>query len=132
LSFEATIVGLGFIGVGTAALLVASFAGAQKSALESFEVTPDEIYAVISGIWTSSFALGNFIGPTLGGFLMESLGFAKTTTVFQVQNLNWAQRNVVSDVLKYIREDTTSRWAYRASDSRFLLTRALFKGHSNK
>ena len=72
------------MGVGTAALLVASFSGAQKSALESISVTPDQIYAVIAGIWHSSFALGNFIGPTLGGFLVDYIGFRNTTTVFQV------------------------------------------------
>ena len=73
------------MGIGSASLLVASFAGAQKSALESLPVAPDDIYAVISGIWTSAFALGNFIGPTVGGLLMDSYGFPKTTTAFQVQ-----------------------------------------------
>ena len=83
-SYELTIVGLCFLGIGTAALLVASFSGAQKAALQSLNVAPDDIYALISGIWTSSFALGNFIGPTLGGLLVDSVGFRSTTTVFQV------------------------------------------------
>ena len=82
--YEVTIVGLCLLGIGTAALLVASFSGAQKSALESISVTPDEIYALIAGIWTSAFALGNFIGPTLGGFLVDYIGFRNATTVFQV------------------------------------------------
>ena len=83
--YEVTIVGLCLLGIGTAALLVASFSGAQKSALESISVTPDEIYALIAGIWTSAFALGNFIGPTLGGFLVDYIGFQNATTVFQVK-----------------------------------------------
>jgi len=83
--YEVTIVGLCLLGIGTAALLVASFSGAQKSALESISVTPDEIYALIAGIWTSAFALGNFIGPTLGGFLVDYIGFRNATTVFQVK-----------------------------------------------
>ena len=87
-SYTATIIGLALLGIGTAALLVASFSGAQKSALESLPVTPDEIYSVISGVWTSAFALGNFIGPTLSGFLTESMGFQNTTTVFQVLPIN--------------------------------------------
>ncbi len=37
-SLTITIVGLGFLGIGTAALLVSSFAGAQKSALASLQV----------------------------------------------------------------------------------------------
>lgn len=44
---------------------------------------PDDVYAIISGIWTSSFALGNFIGPTVGGILVGSMGFRNSTTVFQ-------------------------------------------------
>ena len=83
--YEVTFVGLWLLGIGTAALLVASFSGAQKSALESISVTPDEIYALIAGIWTSAFALGNFIGPTLGGFLVDYIGFRNATTVFQVK-----------------------------------------------
>ena len=83
--YEVTMVGLCLLGIGTAALLVASFSGAQKSALESISVTPDEIYALIAGIWTSAFALGNFIGPTLGGFLVDYIGFRNATTVFQVK-----------------------------------------------
>ncbi len=35
------------------------------------------------GIWTSSFALGNFIGPSVGGFLFGYLGFPLTTLCFQ-------------------------------------------------
>ena len=72
------------MGIGTAALLVASFSGAQKAALESQNVSPDDVYSVISGIWTSTFALGNFIGPTLGGFLVDGMGFRQTTAVFQL------------------------------------------------
>lgn len=78
-----TVIGLCFLGIGTAALLVASFSGAQRAALESLSVEPDDVYAIISGIWTSSFALGNFIGPTVGGILVGNMGFRNSTTVFQ-------------------------------------------------
>ena len=33
-------------------------------------------------MWTTSFYLGNFIGPTVGGVLVQELGFRTTTTVF--------------------------------------------------
>ena len=83
-SYELTISGLVILGIGTAALLVASFSGAQKAAMEANTATENDIHAVISGIWTSAFALGNFIGPTLGGILVGAYGFETTTTVFQV------------------------------------------------
>ena len=72
------------LGLGTAALLVASFSGAQKAAMEANKLSEDDIHAAISGIWTSAFALGNFIGPTFGGLLVDGYNFETTTTVFQV------------------------------------------------
>ena len=83
-SYPLVVVGLAFLGIGTAAGLVASFAGAQRSAMMKEGVSSTEVYAAISGIWTSSFALGNFLGPSLGGFLYQYIGFRKTTLVFQV------------------------------------------------
>ena len=34
------------------------------------------------GMWSSSFYLGNFLGPTVGGLLVDAFGFAWTTIVF--------------------------------------------------
>lgn len=38
---------------------------------------PDNIetYGLISGLWTSTFALGAFIGPSVSGALYDSIGF---------------------------------------------------------
>ena len=54
-------------GVGLGAQLVAAFSLAQKSALMSG--FPDNLatYSLVSSIWTSSFALGAFVGPTAAG-----------------------------------------------------------------
>jgi MFS family permease len=71
------------LGIGTAAGLVASFSAAQKAALSKHDTTPAQLYPVISGVWTSSFALGNFLGPSIGGLLYEFVGFRYTTFVFQ-------------------------------------------------
>ncbi|CAG2069398.1 unnamed protein product, partial [Timema podura] len=38
-----------------------------------------ETYGLISGLWTSTFALGAFIGPSLAGILYDSVGFRKAT-----------------------------------------------------
>lgn len=42
---------------------------------------PDSIetYGLISGLWTSTFALGAFIGPSASGALYDSIGFRKST-----------------------------------------------------
>lgn len=38
-----------------------------------------ETYGLISGLWTSSVALGSFIGPTVSGFLYDNCGFANAS-----------------------------------------------------
>lgn len=42
---------------------------------------PDNIetYGLISGLWTSTFALGAFIGPSVSGLLYDSIGFRQST-----------------------------------------------------
>lgn len=34
-----------------------------------------ETYGLISGLWTSTFALGAFIGPSIAGILLDNIGF---------------------------------------------------------
>ncbi|CAG7725949.1 unnamed protein product [Allacma fusca] len=34
-------------------------------------------FGLTSGFWTSSFALGSFIGPTVGGILLDNWGFRR-------------------------------------------------------
>lgn len=82
--YATTELGLALIGLGTAATLTATFAMAQKNALMAMEGPPKECYSLISGLWTSAFALGNFIGPTLGGPLVNWLGFTGTTPILQL------------------------------------------------
>ncbi len=83
-NYPTLVVGLAFLGIGTAAGLVASFSGAQQAALVERDLPARDIYPAISGIWTSSFALGNFLGPSAGGLLYGSIGFRNATAVFQV------------------------------------------------
>ena len=92
--FLLTEVGLGILGVGTAATLTATFCLAQKHALNAAHCTPEEAHSVISGLWTSAFAFGNFLGPTVGGPLVDWLGFTGTTPVLQV----WAGVMLLTDI----------------------------------
>ena len=50
---------------------------------------------MISGLWTSAFAFGNFLGPTVGGPLVDWLGFTGTTPIIQV----WAGILLVLDLV---------------------------------
>lgn len=76
-------------GFGCAAVMVASFGCAQVSAVSGdFPSSSMEVQALVSGMFTSSFAIGNFFGPTLSGVLYDELGggtagFASNTVVLQ-------------------------------------------------
>lgn len=71
-------------GFGSAAVLVASFGCAQRAAVAAGFPECIEVQAVISGMFTSSFALGNFTGPTLSGIIYENLGFSYNCLVLQL------------------------------------------------
>jgi len=78
-SYPLCIISVVIAGMGLGAQLVAAFSEAQRSAVMSG--FPDNIgtYAMVSSIWTSSFALGAFVGPTASGALYDAVGFSWST-----------------------------------------------------
>lgn len=38
-----------------------------------------DTYGLVSGLWTSTFALGAFIGPSISGILFDSVGFRQAS-----------------------------------------------------
>lgn len=73
------IVALVLHGTGFGAELVATFTSAHRDALANG--FPDDIqtYGLVSGMWTSTFALGAFIGPSVAGALYDAVGFPWAT-----------------------------------------------------
>ncbi|XP_045129884.1 MFS-type transporter SLC18B1-like [Portunus trituberculatus] len=81
------IVALVLHGTGFGAELVATFTSAHRDAvLNGF---PDDIqtYGLVSGMWTSTFALGAFIGPSAAGALFDLVGFSWATVFVTVLHL---------------------------------------------
>ncbi|CAH0393352.1 unnamed protein product [Bemisia tabaci] len=74
-----TILGLVIHGLGIGTCLVASFTDALRTAIAHGFPNNLETYGLISGLWTSTFALGAFIGPSVGGFLMDRFKFPNAT-----------------------------------------------------
>lgn len=62
-------------GIGLGAQVVAGFADAHHQALAAGFPDTVDTYGLISGLWTSVFALGAFIGPTVAGILFDAVGF---------------------------------------------------------
>ena len=69
-------------GFAYSALVCSSFSRAQKRVIEMGFSDDINTYVMISGIWLSAFALGNFVGPTVAGLAVEVIGFRRTTIIF--------------------------------------------------
>ncbi|XP_050723177.1 MFS-type transporter SLC18B1-like [Eriocheir sinensis] len=81
------IIALVLHGTGFGAELVATFTSAHRDAVKNG--FPDDIstYGLVSGMWTSTFALGAFIGPSAAGALFDWVGFSWATVVVVVLHL---------------------------------------------
>ncbi|XP_071449260.1 MFS-type transporter SLC18B1-like [Hetaerina americana] len=76
-----SILGLFIHGIGTGFVLVPAFVDGMASALSGGFPGGVSTYSLISGLWASSFALGAFAGPSIGGILFDSIGFRKGSLV---------------------------------------------------
>ncbi|KAK9888503.1 hypothetical protein WA026_000753 [Henosepilachna vigintioctopunctata] len=70
-----TIIGLVLHGLGMGSQLVASFSDALRTSIQHGLPNNLETYGLVSGLWTSTFALGAFIGPSVSGILYDKVGF---------------------------------------------------------
>ncbi|CAG9864362.1 unnamed protein product [Phyllotreta striolata] len=71
--------GLVLHGLGMSAQLVASFTDALRTLVLHGFPNDLETFGLISGIWTSAFALGAFVGPSISGVLFDNIGFANAS-----------------------------------------------------
>ncbi|XP_023235562.1 MFS-type transporter SLC18B1-like isoform X2 [Centruroides sculpturatus] len=70
-----------FLGLGMGGKLICAFLHAMIEAIETG--LPDDVstYSIVFGTLTSACSLGSFIGPSLGGFLLDHVGY-KYATVY--------------------------------------------------
>ena len=69
-------------GFAYSCMVVSSFSRAQTRVLSMGFADDINTYVMISGVWLSAFSLGNFVGPTLAGCLVQTEGFRMTTLIF--------------------------------------------------
>lgn len=72
------IAGLMFHGMGIGLLLVSTFSDALKTAFRHGFAESLETYGIVSGLWTSIFAFGAFVGPSVSGALYDAIGFRQS------------------------------------------------------
>jgi len=99
-------------GVAYASLVVSSFSRAQEKVLEMGFDSGINTSTMISGIWLSAFSLGNFVGPTIAGALVQVKGFATTTLIF----FSLYALMIVIDIIDLIVEKVRNRRKNRPSD----------------
>ena len=66
-------------GCGNGAVLVSSFCISHSEAITSGFSNNINTYGLVSGLWTSTFALGAFVGPSMAGILYDHFGFPSAT-----------------------------------------------------
>jgi len=74
-SLGSVIGGMAVHGFGLGASVVGGFSDAHSSAIRYGFPDTIDTYGLVSGLWTSVFAFGAFIGPTLGGILYDAVTF---------------------------------------------------------
>ena len=85
-SLPLTICALFLQGAGSATVVVSSYSACLLSTLAiPSPKYPDSVstFSLVSGVWTSAFALGNFVGPTIAGVLYDQVGFRWGTAPVQ-------------------------------------------------
>jgi len=73
------ILGLVIHGFGLAALMVPTFMDSICSAVAAGFNDDIGTYGILSGLWSASFSLGAFIGPSVAGVLYDKVGFRNGT-----------------------------------------------------
>lgn len=102
----------------------------EKFRFRSRHGLPDSIqtYGLVSGLWTSTFALGAFIGPSVSGMLYDSIGFRKAVIFIIVLHLVVAGVLALSLVCQKTphpyKELEASQPLLKAQDSLFLSERS--------
>ncbi|KHJ82795.1 hypothetical protein OESDEN_17510 [Oesophagostomum dentatum] len=74
-------ISLSILGVAAGALYIPTFQSCLDAVKEHGYDESFHTYGCVSGVFQSAFACGGFMGPTVGGFVVEKIGFAWTTTI---------------------------------------------------
>ena len=73
-SLPLTLLSLVLQGAGAALVLVSTFSSSLAATLskEGYTDSPST-FSLVSGLWTSAFALGNFLGPSVAGVIYDKV-----------------------------------------------------------
>ncbi|KAL3281190.1 hypothetical protein HHI36_004407 [Cryptolaemus montrouzieri] len=75
------IIALCLLGVSVALTLLPTFRGILTSAMDAGHKESLGTYSVVAGLWSCLYSLGEVIGPSMGGILLQYYGFPLLSTV---------------------------------------------------
>ena len=79
LSLTLIVISLFIHGFALGGEFITSFTGINKFSLSAGMPKNLATYGVASAIWTSPFSLGSFVGPVVGGILVDHIGYRNST-----------------------------------------------------
>ena len=97
-------------GAGIALVVVSTFTRALRAAFEQGYGDSMDTYLVVSGLWTASFHLGQLVGSTVSGFLVEAWGFRNTSIVFYIVYQQMTIVNLVGGIRRLIANRKRSQY----------------------
>lgn len=79
-SLALVIVALVLIGLGTGVKLVAALVGSFKYSIDELDMPDNKsTFGVCSSIYHTTTSIGAFVGPTIGGLLLDTVGYERST-----------------------------------------------------
>jgi MFS family permease len=80
-------ISLAILGVSAGALYIPTFQNCLDAVKDNGYDDSFQTYGCVSGVFQSAFALGAFLGPTIGSVSVQKIGFAWTTSIIAAVNL---------------------------------------------
>ncbi|XP_075211526.1 MFS-type transporter SLC18B1-like isoform X2 [Lycorma delicatula] len=90
-----TLVALSALGISVALTLMPTFQALLQCAVENGHKREIATYSIIAGAWSCMYSLGEVLGPTLGGVLLDKYGFPVCSTVMAAITLMVAVGSLV-------------------------------------
>ncbi|XP_022912884.1 MFS-type transporter SLC18B1-like [Onthophagus taurus] len=85
-----TIISLSILGVFVAMSVMPTYQGILDGAIDGGFKDNLGTHSIVAGLWSSSYSLGEIIGPALGGVLLQHWGFPRASTALAGMNFIFA------------------------------------------
>ncbi|XP_044742463.1 MFS-type transporter SLC18B1-like isoform X2 [Chrysoperla carnea] len=96
------LIGLSILGISVALTLLPTFQRVLSSAVEGGFPDSLSTCSLVAGLWSCMYALGEVLGPALGGILLEHVGFPMAATIQALMSFTLAILTLLYFTLKSV------------------------------